>query len=120
MAAGPWPNLFVVGAARAATTSLWRYLDEHHDIWMALVKEPNFFSGVPAVLAPTVHDEASYLRLFAPGAACKLRGEASTSYLWHEGVPAAIKRASPEARIVISLRDPVERAYSAYWLAVST
>ncbi len=113
-----WPNLFVVGAAKAGTTSLWRYLDEHPEIWMAPVKEPNFFSGVRHPLNPDVVDEASYLRLFAPGARSKLRGEASTSYLWHEGVPAAIKRVSPEARILISLRDPVERAHSAYWHAV--
>ena len=71
-----WPNLFVVGAAKAGTTSLWRYLDEHPEIWMAPVKEPNFFSGVRHPLNPDVVDEASYLRLFAPGARGELRGEA--------------------------------------------
>ena len=113
-----WPNLFVVGAARAGTTSLWRYLDGHPEIWMAPIKEPNFFSGVRHPLNPDVHDEATYLRLFAPGAGSKLRGEASPSYLWSEGVPDRIKRVSPEARILVSLRDPVERTYSGYWYAV--
>ena len=116
---GPeWPNLFVVGAARAGTTSLWRYLDRHPEIWMAQVKEPNFFSQVRRPLNPDVHDEASYLRLFAPGAGCKVRGEASTSYLWAEDVPARISGVNPGARILISLRDPVERTYSGYWYLV--
>jgi hypothetical protein len=115
---GTWPNLFIVGAARAGTTSLWRYLGQHPQIWMAPIKEPNFFSGVRPRLYPSIVDEAAYLRLFGPGAATKLRGEASPSYLWHEGVAGSIKRVSPDARIVIMLRDPVERAYSAYWHAV--
>jgi hypothetical protein len=118
MTNGAWPNLFVVGATRAGTTSLWRYLDRHPDIWMSPVKEPNFFSGLQPRFSRLYADEASYLRLFAPGAGYRLRGEASPSYLWPERVPAAIKRVSPQARIVISLRDPVERAYSAYWQAV--
>jgi hypothetical protein len=113
-----WPNLFVVGAARAGTTSLWRYLDRHPEIWMAPIKEPHFFSGVRPRLYPSIADEASYLRLFAPGAGSKLRGEASPTYLSHEKVAASIKRVSPDARIVIMLRDPVERAYSSYWHAV--
>lgn len=115
---GAWPNLFVVGAARAGTTSLWRYLDRHPEIWMAPVKEPNFFSRVRNELNEEVQDPASYLRLFEPGRGSRLRGEASTSYLWARGVPAEIKRLSPEARILISLRDPVERAHSGYWLRV--
>lgn len=113
-----WPNLFVVGAARAGTTSLWRYLNGHPQIWMAPIKEPNFFSGVRRPLNPDVHDKASYLRLFAPGVGSKLRGEASPSYLWSAGVPDRIRRVSPEARILVSLRDPVERTYSAYWYSV--
>ena len=113
-----WPNLFIVGAPRAGTTSLWRYLDRHPEIWMAKVKEPNFFSGVRRPLNPDVHDEASYLRLFAPGADCRVRGEASNSYFYAEDVPERIKRVNPEARFLISLRDPVERTYSGYWYLV--
>jgi hypothetical protein len=115
---GTWPNLFVVGAARAGTTSLWRYLDRHPEIWMAPIKEPHFFSGVKPRLYLSIDDEAAYLRLFAPGAHARLRGEASPSYLWHESAAGSIKRVSPGARIVIMLRDPVDRTYSAYWHAV--
>ena len=80
-ASSAWPNLFVVGAARAGTTTLWRYLGRHPEIWMAPIKETNFFSAYRPPLNPSVGDEASYLRLFAPGAESKLRGEASPSYL---------------------------------------
>jgi hypothetical protein len=110
----PWPNLFIVGAARAGTTSLWRYLGEHPEIFMTYFKEPNFFSGHRPARGPVVHDEAAYLRLFA-NARTPLRGEASPSYLWSEHAPARIKRVSPDAQIVITLRDPIERAQSSYW-----
>lgn len=106
-----WPNLFVVGAAKAGTTSLWRYLGQHPEIFMSRLKEPHFFSGYRPPIYPVVHDEAAYLRLFA-AAATRLRGEASPSYLWSEAAATRIKRVSPDAKILIALRDPVERAHS--------
>lgn len=110
----PWPNLFVVGAAKAGTTSLWRYLGAHPAIFMTGVKEPHFFSRVGDGVFPIVHDEASYLSLFA-NARTPLRGEASPSYLWSEAAARRIREASPQAKIVIALRDPVERLHSWYW-----
>lgn len=113
-----WPNLFVVGAAKAGTTSLWRYLDQHPDIFMSPVKEPHFFSSFTPGLFPAVKDEDEYLRLFRDAGDAPLRGEASASYLWDRKSPGAIHGRSPDARIVISLRDPVERAYAFYWTGV--
>jgi hypothetical protein len=112
-----WPNLFVVGAARAGTTSLWHYLDAHPDVFMSEEKEPNYFSGVSAPLARSRLDEGSYLRLFADTDA-RYRGEASTSYLCSEEATRRIHEASPEARIFISLRDPVDRVLSAHHFRV--
>lgn len=109
-----WPNLFIVGTAKSGTTSLSRYLGEHPEIFMTHFKEPHFFSGHRPSRAPFVHDEGDYLRLFAD-ARTRLRGEASPSYLWAEPAAARIKRVSPEAKILISLRDPVERSHSYYW-----
>jgi hypothetical protein len=101
----------VVGAAKAGTTSLWRYLGDHPEIFMSPLKEPFFFAqrrfGSP------VTDSAAYLRLFA-SADERLRGEASSTYLWEEGAPAAIQAASPAAAIVISLREPVDLTRSLY------
>ena len=113
-----WPNLFVVGAAKAGTTSLWRYLGEHPEIYMSPVKEPHFFTSFSPVLVPAVKDAQAYLRLFDRAGAAKLRGEASPSYLHDPDSPQAIKRVRPDAKIVIALRDPVDRAYAFYWTGV--
>ena len=77
-----WPNLFVVGAAKAGTTSLWRYLDQHPAIYMSPVKEPHYFSSFTPGLFPAVKDEGEYLELFRDAGDAPLRGEASASYLW--------------------------------------
>jgi hypothetical protein len=85
---------------------------------MSRIKEPHFFSrgGVPGI--PSIKDERRYLRMFRGAADVTYRGEASVSYLWDERSAAAIMRSSPDARILISLREPVERAFSNYWLYV--
>lgn len=112
-----WPNLFVVGAPKAGTTSLWRYLDQHPDIFMSAVKEPGFLSGSDSQAA--VRDEESYLALFAGARGEKLRGEASPSYLARQEAARTIRRNIPDARIVISLREPIERTHSSYLSLVS-
>jgi hypothetical protein len=108
------PNLFVVGAAKSGTTSLWTHLDAHPDIFMSQPKEPHFFSrgGHPGL--PVVKDPDAYAELFVRGAGQRYRGDASPSYLWDAESPARIRAAAPQARIIITLRDPVERAYSNY------
>ena len=111
-----WPNLFVVGAGRAGTTSLWSYLRQHPQIFMSRLKEPHFFSRVTPRQQRVVHDESEYKALFRSGRELPFRGEASPSYLWHPAAPAAIARVQPDSRIVISLRDPIARAFSSYRL----
>ena len=108
------PNLFVVGAAKSGTTSLWTHLDAHSDVFMSRPKEPHFFSRAETPVDQLVKDPVEYAGLFARGAAQRYRGEASPSYLWDPDSPARIKEAAPDARIIISLRDPVERAYANY------
>ena len=115
MTHGRWPQLFVVGAPRAGTSSLWDYLDQHPEIFMSRLKEPHYFGDFKPDFLPSVRDEASYLRLFAGAADGQLLGEASPTYLADPVVPAAIAGVSPEARIVAVLREPVARAHSDYW-----
>lgn len=110
------PNLFVVGVARAGTTSLSHYLDQHPEIFMSPVKEPYFFSSYHPDWVPVSQTLFSYMSLFAGATTEKYLGEASPAYFWDEDSPQAIKDASPDARIIISLRDPVKRAYSEYLL----
>jgi hypothetical protein len=134
------PNLFVVGAMKAGTTTLYRYLADHPDVFMSPVKEPHHFCGDLEIgrLAPLyrsasegldtyldgpmdeerhmayVPERARYLRLFRNAGSQPYRGEASPSYLLSERAPAEIRAASPDARVVILLRDPVDRAVSHY------
>ena len=106
-----WPNLFVVGAPRAGTTSLYHYLRQHPEIYMSPLKEPHFFSHSNPQSDTVVKHQDAYLRLFDAARGEKLRGEASPAYLADPDAPARIKDASPEAKIVAVLREPVSRAF---------
>ncbi|MBA4116138.1 MAG: sulfotransferase [Rubrobacter sp.] len=114
-----YPNFFVVGAAKAGTTSLYRYLGQHPEVYMSPLKEPNWFSRVHAPGRITsVASEAEYLRLFEGRGEEPAAGEASPSYLWDEKAPWRIKNAVPEAKIIAILRHPAERALSDYAMDV--
>lgn len=115
-----WPNLFLVGAAKAGTTSVYDELARHPAIYMSPIKEPHFFSRIQpsperAAFFPHISDQGEYLALFDRATDEQLVGEASTSYLWDSDAAERIKQVAPEANILIMLRDPVERAYSQYW-----
>jgi hypothetical protein len=114
-----WPNLFIVGAAKAGTTSLYEHLKQHPDVFMSAEKEPHFFSQVDPLpsrrgLFNHVSDRSEYLALFREGETFPIRGEASTSYLWDKATPTRIAAVQPDARIIMMLREPVARAYSHY------
>jgi hypothetical protein len=126
-----WPNLFVIGAQKAGTTSVHMYLGQHPDICMSRVKEPHYFSDVRAVpawrgdrvdfvddagrrMVHTIHDTHRYLDLFSHRSVEQVVGESSTSYLYDAAAPDRIAEASPDARIVALLREPAGRAFS-HW-----
>jgi Sulfotransferase family len=118
-----WPNFFIVGAAKAGTTSLYAGLRQHPNVFMSYPKEPHHFTQVNPPHQLRWHfegytDPHRYLRLFEGSDGFKAIGEASTSYLWHPQVARRIRKQVPDARIIISLRDPVERAYSHYLMHV--
>ena len=111
-----WPNFFIVGAAKSGTTSLYTWLQQHPDVYMSPTKEPHFFSrDVIRTPLHVVRKTEEYLALFSEAAGYRAIGEASASYFasW-KVVPERIKQTIPNARIIILLRDPVERAYSDY------
>jgi hypothetical protein len=118
----PVPNLFIVGAAKAGTTSLHGYLSEHPEVFMSERKEPHYFAsftmrGEFDNFMPPVRDVEAYQRLFVGSEGRKVAGEASPSYLCDVDAARRIKAAIPQAKIIISLRNPVERAYSEYLMA---
>jgi hypothetical protein len=118
------PNFFIIGAAKAATTSFHAYLGEHPEIHMSSVKEPSFFVQ-PTRQRPfgqgRVGRLEDYEALFATDA--PLRGESSTSYAlyaWRTGVPERIHALVPNARFIYLVRDPVERTIAHYLQGVAT
>jgi hypothetical protein len=128
-----FPNFLVIGANKAGTTSLHRYLGEHPDVFVSAVKEPSYFAvaGAPARAerdldpaerrsrALMVQTEAEYRALFDAVDGERAIGEASTAYLSSTRAPERIAAAIPDAKLIAVLRQPAERAFSAYAMHVS-
>jgi hypothetical protein len=113
----PEPNFFIVGAAKAGTTSLYEYLRQHPDVFMPKDKEPWHFCDLkePApYCAVQSLDFNAYLALFAEAGDRRAVGEASVSYLTSPGAESRIYARYPDARIIILLRNPADRVYSWY------
>lgn len=120
------PNFFLVGAAKAGTTAVHVYLYQHPEIYMSFLKEPKYLSlsankfphTGPGDKKPddeTVKSMEEYMNLFKDAGNEKVIGESSADYLYfHNSVIPRIKTLSPDAKILIMLRNPVDRAYSSY------
>jgi hypothetical protein len=111
-----WPNFFIVGAQRAGTTSLYLYLKETPAVYMSPVKEPSYFAPNYIRRDPGrfLRDKKEYLKLFENASGYIAVGEATPIYLWDPDAPKLIHQTVPHARIIMILRDPIERAYSSY------
>jgi hypothetical protein len=118
------PNFLLVGAAKSGTTALYYHLKKHPEIFFSPVKEPCFFSGQILHLPQNgIGDEEKffvktfpeYCQLFAGAAKHKAIGEASadTLYYYEKTIP-VIRRILGDPRVIILLRNPVDRAFSAY------
>ena len=135
------PNLFVVGAAKSGTTAIYNFLDQHPDIYMSPLKEPHFFCDdirrenfstffkkrtvSPAYLKhylsqkklskmqiAFVDNEKDYFQLFREHSDEKYLGEVSNGYLFSTVAAQNIYNFNPNAKIIMILRDPCERAFS--------
>jgi hypothetical protein len=119
------PTFLIIGAAKAGTTSLWKYCDEHPQVFMSRIKECNFFSyGDPEMEAPSrpkrfaVKTVEEYRQLFDEVRDEMAVGEASPEYLRSTIAPGRINELLPGVKIVASLREPASRAYSGYQMHV--
>jgi len=120
------PNFLIIGTAKAGTSALYRYMKQHPEIYMPRFKEPRFFaleSEKVTCLGPgdnqrfnrrTFTNINDYLTLFQGVSNEKAVGEASTLYLYNPRTPGRIKYYVPNMRLIAILRDPAERAYSAF------
>lgn len=117
------PNFFIVGTPKSGTTSLFHYLQEHPEVFLPELKEPHFFS-CPEVKntyykTKIVDSKQEYLDLYQERESYKAVGDLSSSYLFNKETPKRIHQFNPYAKIIIVLRNPVERALSHYLMDVN-
>jgi len=135
------PNFFIVGAAKSGTTSLYEYLKQHPEVYMAPIKETHHFSTdidntkfranyrrslnkdlskflesdmEEGMFHAFVKDWSEYCKLFKKVNGEKAIGEVTNSYLYSHEAAKNIFEKFPQAKIVIMLRNPVDRAFSHY------
>jgi len=112
-----WPNFFIVGAPKAGTTSLHDYLNQHPKIFLPTIKEIHFFDisdSRQREKMQKIREGDNYNNLFQSINNEVAIGESTSSYLADPLAPNYIHKTVPNARIIISLRDPVDRVYSHY------
>ncbi|MGJ3237989.1 MAG: sulfotransferase family protein [Anaerolineae bacterium] len=113
----PKPSFFVVGAPRCGTTAICQFLNQHPDIFIPYFKEPHYFGSDLSETRRGFKTSEDYLELFEE-ANHEICGEGSTWYLFSEKAAQEIKDFNPDAKIVISVRNPVEMLYSWHGFAL--
>lgn len=104
------PTFIGIGAPKCATTWLHNCLDAHPDVFMADVKETNFF------VFDTIEGRLDeYTAHFEAATDAGAVGELSVSYIHSDVAPERVHRHVPSVQLFASLRNPIEQTYSYYW-----
>jgi hypothetical protein len=117
------PDFFVAGVPKAGTTALHSALSRHPSLFMSPVKEPKFFltgGPPPAEGGPGdvktyrehIWRRSDYEAMFDAAPPGALKGESTPFYLYSRDAQRRIRELIPDARLIVVLRDPVERAHS--------
>lgn len=104
------PNFFLVGTTKGGTSSLDLWLRQHPEVGTPRRKEMHFFCECPNPKLKGASTMEQYRAAFPKATAV---GESSPCYLYYPDTPKELAQ-FPEARIIVSLRDPVERFWSHY------
>lgn len=119
----PLPDFLLIGTKRGGTTSLWNYLVGHPDVLPMFpraqqIKSPHYFDihylRGEAWYRSHFPSERQRQRAAERTGARPVTGEASPYYVFHPAVPHRVRHAMPDVRLLVSLRNPVDRAYSNY------
>jgi hypothetical protein len=119
MATSRWrvlPDFVILGTQRGGTTSLFDYLGRHPQVFPAYRKEVHFYD--------LHHDRGlgwykAHFPLARQMSAGDITGEATPNYLIHPDAPRRLQAVTPEARLVVVVRNPIERAHSSWRLLSS-
>jgi hypothetical protein len=117
------PDFLVIGAPKAGTTALHAALAQHPGLYMSPIKEPKHFltDGPPPTRGGPgdvqtyrqhIWRRADYEALFDGAPEGTLRGESTPLYMYDPEAMRRIRQAIPDAKLIVILRDPVERAHS--------
>lgn len=120
------PDFFLLGAPKAGTTALHAALAAHPQLYLSPVKEPKFFlcdgrpprgfgqrgPGDAHSAREWIWRRDQYEALFDAAPAGLLRGESTPFYLYDRAAQQRIQEAVPDAKLLVVLRDPIDRAYS--------
>ena len=105
---------FVIGGAqKGGTTALCAYLREHPELLMARRKQVHFFDE-DSHFANGSPDYSIYHAAFDAGVGRRLTGEATPIYMYWEPAPRRMWQYNPHMKLILLLRNPIERAYS-HW-----
>jgi hypothetical protein len=106
------PDFIIIGAQKAGTSSLYFYLSQHPGIRVSAIKEIHYYNYY------TLRGKRlGWYKSFFPlklTSMHQVTGEASPYYLFDENVPPRIKKDLPDVKLIVLLRNPIDRAYSAY------
>lgn len=136
------PNFFIIGVVKGGTTSLYHYLDQHPDIYLPPIKETNHFAAsdiderfflkeyaldvkidlakyISSGMEEQIHiahvnSTQDYQAIFSKVKGERAIGEVSNSYMICPSAPKAIYDFNPSAKILVILRNPIQRAWSQY------
>ncbi|HTJ49895.1 MAG TPA: sulfotransferase domain-containing protein [Cyclobacteriaceae bacterium] len=121
------PDFLVIGAGKSGTTSIDKYLNQHPQIFVPKLKEPNFFGYENTKLEDFHGNEDdikhfqrsvttldAYQNLFAEAKPGQIKGETSNTYMYHKEAPDRIKYYNPDMKLIAVLRQPANRLYSRF------
>jgi hypothetical protein len=112
------PDFLIIGTQRGGTTSLYNYLIARPGVGAAMVKELHFFDKKfnKGLLWYRAHFPSSIQKNYYQFTHRQafVTGEASAYYLFHPHAPERVAKALPHVKLIVMLRNPVDRAYSQY------
>src|SRR4051812_23905676 len=120
MSSPPLPNFLVIGVEKGGTTWLHAQLKKHPQIFLPDTKEIHFFNKYSSNLIERDYFKLGigwYLDFFKPYNGQRAIGEVTPMYICDSEAPLRIQKTLLSVRLIAILRNPVDRAYSHYWMA---